>query len=121
MLTQWLWSYGCNSHFFKKIVVLSIFHDVLCFSHFFPQILHLDIQPDHHSIRISMLYKKNGLLNTLLKLFGRFRGAKRHVRQNHDFLPFFLKIRIISTMICILICKKVSKNKLKRFFLSTLP
>ena len=58
-------------------------------THFFPPILQLDIQPDHHSIRISMLYKKNRLLNTFLKLFGRFRGAKRHVRQNPIFYVFF--------------------------------
>ena len=51
--------------------------------------LQLDIQPDHHLIRIPMLYKKNGLLNTLLKLFARFRGAKRHVRQNSIFYVFF--------------------------------
>ena len=93
MLAQWLWSYGCNSHFFEKMVILSIFHDVLCFSpiySFFPQILHLHIQPDHHSICNSMLYKKNGLLNTLLKLFGRYRGAKRHERQNPIFYVFSL-------------------------------
>ena len=52
--------------------------------------MHLDIQPDHHSIRIFMLYKKNGLLNTLLKLFGRYRGAKRHERQNPIFYVFSL-------------------------------
>ena len=37
-----------------------------------------------------MLYKKNGLLNTLRKLFGRYRGAKRHERQNPIFYVFSL-------------------------------
>ena len=69
---------------------------------FFPQILHLHIQPDHHLIRIFMLYKKNGLLKALLKLFGRFRGAKRHVRQNpifHVFFPHFYSFANLSYLV----------------------
>ena len=49
-----------------------------------------------------MLYKKNGLLKALLKLFGRFRGAKRHVRQNpifHVFFPHFYSFANLSYLV----------------------
>ena len=58
-------------------------------AHFFPQLLHLHLQPDHHLIRISVHYEKTRLLIILLKLIGRSRGAKHHVRQNLEFSSIF--------------------------------
>ena len=46
------------------------------------QASHLHLQPDLCLICISMIYKKNVLLNFLLENFGGSRSAKHHVRQN---------------------------------------
>ena len=80
--------------FSRKILILATEGAFFCalshlISNFFLQVSHSHLQPDHHSICISMLYEKNGLMDIFQKLFGGSRSAKRHVHQNPTFFSNF--------------------------------